>query len=137
LRASRRRWHDEPKRPVTPNHSLHTRHPIRPSPHPSEPSSVIDSRGSDDGPAVDLRQVDQQVTCVGADSAAMVGEFQCGGAVKVLDRTVSVVELRAAESQFTWRSGPSQYSWRSLNFWTFPVAVRGMASRNSTDVGAL
>jgi hypothetical protein len=64
-------------------------------------------------------------------------QFQCGGAVKVLDRTVSVVELRAAEIQFTWRSGPSQYSWRSLNFWTFPVAVRGMASRNSTDVGAL
>lgn len=74
---------------------------------------------------------------VGADSAAMVGEFQCGGVVKVLDRTVSVVELPAVESQFIWRSCLSQYSCRSLNFWIFPVAVRGMASRNSTDVGAL
>jgi hypothetical protein len=39
--------------------------------------------------------------------------------------------------QFTWRARPSQYSWRNLNFWIFPVAVRGIAARNSTDVGAL
>ena len=42
-----------------------------------------------------------------------------------------------AAGQFTWRSRPAQYCSRSLNFCTLPVAVRGMASRSSTDVGAL
>lgn len=39
--------------------------------------------------------------------------------------------------QLIWRSRPAQYCSRSLNFCTFPVAVRGIASRSSTDVGAL
>jgi hypothetical protein len=39
--------------------------------------------------------------------------------------------------QLTWRSRPSQYGARSLNFWSFPVAVRGSSSRSSTDVGHL
>ena len=41
------------------------------------------------------------------------------------------------DSQLTWRSRPSQCCSRSLNFWIFPVAVRGIESRNSTLVGAL
>ncbi len=42
-----------------------------------------------------------------------------------------------AAGQFTFRSRPSQYGARSLNFCSFPVAVRLSSSRNSTDVGAL
>src|SRR5262249_17865209 len=38
--------------------------------------------------------------------------------------------------QFTLR-WPFQYLSRSRNFWSFPVAVRGSASRNSTEVGHL
>ena len=41
------------------------------------------------------------------------------------------------DDQATWRWLPSQYGARSAYFWTFPVAVRGIATRNSTDVGAL
>ncbi len=34
-------------------------------------------------------------------------------------------------------SRPSQYGARSLNFWSFPVAVRTRLVRNSTEVGHL
>ena len=39
--------------------------------------------------------------------------------------------------QLTLRSYPSQYGARSRNFWSFPVAVRGSSSRNSTCFGHL
>ena len=44
---------------------------------------------------------------------------------------------RSMRRQLTWRDSPCQYCSRSLNFCTFPVAVRGMSSRSSIDVGAL
>lgn len=39
--------------------------------------------------------------------------------------------------QLTSRVLPFQYGSRSLNFWIFPVAVRGITGRNSTVVGDL
>ena len=40
-------------------------------------------------------------------------------------------------AQLICRSRPAQYCSRSLNFCTLPVAVRGISSRSSIDVGAL
>lgn len=80
-------------------------------------------------------------TSTGASRSGHAATARSGLAPMVSPRSgsepVPCAYERSGHGQLTSRPRPAQYGSRSLNFWILPVAVRGIASRNSTDVGAL
>src|SRR6266540_3673115 len=99
------------------------------------------------GCALDGLPAAERVVLAGARHAVLAaepaGELDRRGTRELGPLFEQVAELpddprhRRAIGQLTPRSRPSQYGARSLNFWSFPVAVRASSDRNSIDVGHL